>query len=232
MKNLLLILFLFLGFHGLIFAQDNIQEIESLDTKYREDQFYFGVTYNLLKKMPQNMTQYGFSGGFHLGFIRDIPLNDKRTTAIGIGIGYSVNSINQNLKISEDQNGNINYNLVENGSFIINRYSQHLVEAPFEIRWRTSTPETYKFWRIYTGFKLGYVFSSTIKFKGDPNNYKLKDLEDFNSFQYGITLSAGYDKFNAHVYYALNSLFKDQAKLNGEQLNPSLIKIGLMLYIL
>lgn len=232
MKDFLLILFLLFGCHGLIFAQDNTQDNESVDTKYREDQFYFGVTYNLLKEMPADMAQYGFSGGFHLGFIRDIPINEERNVAFGIGIGYSANSVNQNLMITEDQNGNINYNLVENGSFIINKFSQHLIEMPLEIRWRTSTPETYKFWRIYSGFKIGYVFASTIKFKGQPSNYKLKNLDDFNSFQYGITLSAGYDKFNAHVYYALNSIFKGQAKLDGQQLNPSIIKIGLMLYIL
>jgi hypothetical protein len=228
MRKLQIIIVLFLGFHGLLIAQ----EMEFSDTKYREDQFYFGVTYNLLKEMPADMAQYGFSSGFHLGFIRDLPINDLRNVALGIGIGLSSNAVNHNLKISEVEQGTLNYSLVENGSFTVNKFSQFLIEVPFEFRWRTSTPETYKFWRVYSGFKLGYVLSSSVKFKGDPNNYKLKNPDDFNSFQYGITLSAGYDKFNVHFYYALNSIFKDNANIDSKKLNISLIKIGLMLYIL
>ena len=131
---------------------------------YREDQFYFGVTYNLLGKIPQNMSQNGFSSGFHLGFIRDMPVNTNRTFAIGIGIGYSANSFNQNLLISEDSQGTINFELLESATYNKNKFSNHLIEIPLEFRWRTSTTENYKFWRIYSGIKFGYVLASTSKF--------------------------------------------------------------------
>ena len=64
-----------------IFGQD--QAIIEKDDLYREDQFYFGVTYNLLGKMPQEMSQNGFSSGFHLGFIRDMPINKNRNITFG-----------------------------------------------------------------------------------------------------------------------------------------------------
>ena len=47
------------------------------------------------------MSQNGFSGGFHLGIIRDFPVNKQRNIAFGIGIGLPANSFNQNLKISK-----------------------------------------------------------------------------------------------------------------------------------
>ncbi|NND52163.1 MAG: PorT family protein [Flavobacteriaceae bacterium] len=232
MKYLLLLVLLSFGFQTISFAQDNEAMEESLDTKYREDQFYFGVSYNLLRKMPSDMAQNGFSSGFHLGFIRDMPVNTSRTVAFGIGLGYSGNAINQNLYISKDSQNNLNYTVVESGSFSKNKITMHLVELPFEFRWRSSTAESYKFFRIYPGFKIGYLFASSIKYKGDLGEFKLRNIDDFNDFQYGFTLSAGYDKFNAHIYYALNSIFKDQAKLNSQTLQTSIIKIGLMLYIL
>ena len=232
MKPFSLIIVILLLLPGLSWSQDLEEETKPLDERYREDQFYFGVTYNLLRRMPADMAQNGFSGGFHFGFIRDMPINKKRTVSIGLGLGYSANSVNQNLLISEDSQDNLQYNILENGSFSKNKFSQHLIELPLEIRWRNSNPESYKFFRIYTGFKVGYVFASSSKFRGDESNFKLRGIEDFNAFQYGFTLSVGYDKFNAHVYYALNSIFKNEAKLSNDTLDISMIKIGLMLYIL
>jgi Outer membrane protein beta-barrel domain len=202
------------------------------DALYREDQFYFGVTYNLLGNMPQGMSQNGFSSGFHLGFIRDIPINKKRTIAFGLGVGYSANSYNQNLLISKDQSGSLNYSLLESASFSKNKFSTHLFEIPFEFRWRTSSTDLYKFWRIYTGFKLSYLFTSTSKFIGSPQNINLKNIDDFNRIQYGLTLSFGYNTWNAYVYYALNPIFKNEVKLNGKSIDINAIKIGLIFYIL
>jgi len=232
-RNILFAIFLIVGVNNTTLSQESIDSLSAgLDRSYREDQFYFGVTYNLLNKMPAEMAQNGFSSGFHFGFIRDFPINDERNLAIGLGIGYSANSINQNLQVSEDDQGNLTYSIIESGMFTRNKFSLHILELPIEFRWRSSTPETYKFWRIYAGFKIGYVFASSVKFKGQPKDYKLKGMEDFNLLQYGLTISAGYDKFNAHLYYSLNAIFKNEAELNGDQLDATMVKIGLMLYIL
>lgn len=210
------------------------QDINNSDSDelYREDQFYFGVTYNLLGKMPQGMSQNGFSSGFHLGFIRDMPLNINRTFAIGIGIGYSTNSFNQNLLISKDEQGTFNFELLESATYNKNKFSNHLIEIPLEFRWRTSTSESYKFWRIYSGFKFGYVLASTSKFNGSPQNIELKSIDHFEKFQYGLTMSIGYNTWNAYLYYALNPMFKKEAILNGSFIEINAIKIGLIFYIL
>lgn len=205
---------------------------DSLDLKYREDQFYIGVTYNLLRQMPQDMAQNGFSSGFQLGFIRDMPINEKRTVAIGLGVGISSNSINQNLKITEADTGGFDYEIVSNEDFTKNKYSLYMLEIPFEFRWRNSTPELYKFFRIYPGIKVAYIFANSVKFQGNPKDFKISPFDDFNRWQVGLTLSAGYDKFNLHAFYSLNSLFTEDAQLNGQPIDVSLFKVGLLLYIL
>ncbi len=213
-----------------VFGQE--EKATSLDSLYKEDQFYIGVTYNLLANMPKDMSQNGFSSGFHLGFIKDMPINENRNWSLGIGLGYSTNSVNQNLLISADSQDAYTYEIIESSQFTKNKFSQHLVEVPFEIRWRTSTLETYKFWRIYTGFKLGYVFASNTKFKGTPQNNKMNNIDDFEKLQYGLTLAVGYNTWNAYLYYGLNSIFKNEAKLDGKSLDIRAIKIGLIFYIL
>lgn len=230
MKYIFVVLF-FLVNITLCFAQkNNIKEVDSL---YKEDQFYAGVTYNLLGKIPSGLNQSGFSLGFHLGFIKDIPINKNRDIAIAIGLGYSANSFNQDLLIAKDNLGNFTYNIIEDSdTFSKNKFSTHLLELPIEFRWRTSTPSDYNFWRIYTGFKFGYMLHNTSKYRGDIGNLKYSNNKDFNTFQYGLTFSAGYNTWNVYLYYPLNPIFSKDAQLNGENIEMNTVKIGLMFYIL
>jgi Outer membrane protein beta-barrel domain len=232
MKKPFLILLCFVFSVQILKAQETNEK--AVDSLYREDQFYAGVSYNLLGEKPDNLSQNGFSLGFHLGFIKDMPLNANRNMAIGIGLGYSANTFNQNLLIDKGGSGNILFSVIDENTtaFSRNRFSQHLLELPIEFRWRTSTPTEYKFWRIYTGFKLGYVFANSTKFKGELGDINNKNIDTFNDFQYGLTLSIGYNTWNLYLYYALNPIFSSDVKLDGQSIDMNAIKIGLMFYIL
>lgn len=211
------------------------QEINDkfVDSLYKEDQFYVGVTYNLFGNKPENLSQSNFSTGFHFGFIKDMPINKNRNVAIGLGLGYSANSFNNNLHINKDDIGATSYRVLENNdTYTKNKFSMHLVELPFEFRWRTSDATEYKFWRIYTGFKLGYLVANSTKYRDDLGNKKYRGIEDFNTIQYGLTLSVGYNTWNLHLYYCLNPIFSKKALLDGNSIDINAIKIGLMFYIL
>jgi hypothetical protein len=66
---------------------------------YREDQFYFGFTYNTLQQKPAGVSQDKFSAGFSGGFLRDM-LNKDRTHAVAVGLGITYNNYIQNLAIT------------------------------------------------------------------------------------------------------------------------------------
>ena len=177
MKRLLILISFTFLIQG---VKSQVAPNKGVDSLYREDQFYIGVTYNLLGNKPEKFSQTGFSSGLHLGFIRDMPINKNRNMAIGLGLGYSTNSFNQNLLISEDESGAIIYSiLTDNSTYTKNKFSNHLIELPLEFRWRTSTPEDYNFWRIYTGLKFSYMFAGTTKYKGDLG--KLRNNADKNA---------------------------------------------------
>lgn len=218
---------------SILFAQQ-LTDTTFVDNKYREDQFYLSVTYDLLGKKPKEIKQSGFSNGVHFGVIRDMPFNERRNKAFGVGLGLSVNSYNQNMLISEDSNGNFVYEIIDESeiTFKRNKFTTYLVEIPLQYRWRTSTAKDYNFWRVYTGVKFGYMFYNSSKFVGSTQDVKLSGIDDFNKLQYGLTLSAGYSTWNFNVYYGLNTIFKDSAELNGESLDMNSIKIGLMFYVL
>lgn len=230
MKKLISV-FVFLFSFFLVFPQQE-KSNTVVDSLYREDQFYVGFTYNLLGKMPDGVSQNGFSSGFHLGFVRDMPINKSRTLAFGLGLGYSVNSFNQNILISKGQDGNYAYTIIDNSEFSKNKFHQHLLEIPLEFRYRKSTSTEYKFFRLHTGFKLGYVFANSSKYKGSLNNQKYNGIADFNDFQYAFTVSIGYNTWNMYFLYTLNPIFDSNAKINGDSIDMNAIKLGLVFYIL
>lgn len=214
-------------------GQNTSEEQDVLvDANYKEDQFYIGISYNLLSNKPSDLSQSGFSIGAQLGRIFDIPLNEKRNFGFGVGAGYALNFINHNLAIVEDGANATSYNILNTDDFSRNRLSFHVVEAPIEIRWRTSNATSYKFWRIYAGVKFGYVIASNSKLKTDSRTFKVRGISDLNKFQYGLTLSAGYDTWNAQVYYGLNDLFNGVTTDTGVDINMRLVKIGLIFYLL
>ncbi len=234
MKSYFTILSFFLLLPICLFSQEEKREPLSkvIDSLYREDQFYIGLTYNILGHQPEGVSQSGFSSGLHFGFVRDMPISKSRNLAFGFGLGFSGNSFSHNLLIEEDQ-GNTTYAILKSGdTYTKNKLARYLLEVPFEFRWRTSTPESYNFWRIYTGFKVGYLFYNTVKYSSDTNSFKITNFKGFNDIQYGLTLNAGYSTWNLSFYYGLNPIFSSSQTLEGSPIDLNTIKVGLMFYIL
>ena len=213
-----------------VFSQET-PDFEAVDSLYREDQFYIGVTYNTLVNRPTGISQNKFTPSFSLGILRDMPFNKNRTKSIAAGIGYSINNYNQNILISET-NGIIEYNPTSSLiSYDTNKLTLHYLDIPVEFRWRTSTPESHKFWRIYTGFKFSYLVYDRSKYVDSQVTNKVTGNSDLNKFQYGTYLSVGYNTVNFYVYYGLNPIFKS-AVLNGNSLDVNTLNFGFMFYIL
>ncbi|PKH49461.1 hypothetical protein CXF68_01615 [Tenacibaculum sp. Bg11-29] len=198
-----------------------------LGDTYWEDQLYINVSYNILKNQPKGIEKSGFSYGFSGGYIKDIPLVRNGRKAIGIGVGYGFDSFNHSLKVVK---GAPNVFQIDD-AITANKLKIHNIEVPIEFRWRSSTVNSYSFWRFYTGIKLSYNFNNTFSYTDSGVNFTFSNLKEFNKFQTGLILSAGYGTFNFHVYYGLSPLLKNTS-LNGYNINSSIIRFGLSFYLL
>lgn len=231
MKHRLLAGVLFLLFLTPIGAQEPDPSLAQ-DTRYLEDQFYIGLNYNVLLRRPERVTQNNLSYGIQAGFIKDLPLNASRTFGLGIGLGYAVNSYYSNLRAIRSGEDYQYILLTAEDSYKRNKIETHLIELPLEVRWRNSTATDYNFWRIYGGFKFGYVVGSRSKFVSND----LKDTfynTDTENFQYGLILNIGYNTLNLHAYYGLNSLFEDGVEgPDGSSIEMVPLRVGLIFYIL
>jgi hypothetical protein len=195
---------------------------------YREDQFYFGSSYFIQSESIQDFKQNGFSGNFQFGFIRDFPLNNNSTRAIGVGVGYERNFFTSNIQ-PIIENSEINYRIIVS-KFLEskNKLSFSSIVIPIEYRWRTSKIDEFKFWRIYSGFKLKKNFP----LYSNPSygtELKIDEIEDWTS---SIYLNAGYNTWNISLEYDLNPLIKNKKTIDGNNLNVSFFRLGLIFYIL
>jgi hypothetical protein len=229
-RNYFVLLFGIISFQS--FAQDTIRPI-SVDSLYREDQFYIGVTYNLPLNLPSGVTTRGLSGGIQFGYVRDMPINKKRNLAIAIGAGLAIDQFGQNLFIGETENEETIFRVLDDDvDYDRNRFNMAVIEVPLEFRWRTSTPSSYKFWRIYTGVRVGYAYYYKATFKQTNNNVNQTKISEFDPVRLSATLSFGYNTFNFFASYSINPFFKDAVTVEGENVDFRTLKVGLMFYIL
>ena len=228
-KRILIICFFFFGFT--LVAQDTIQR--PADQKYREDQFYVGLTYNFITDVPGGVATRALSGGLHFGFLRDMPVNKKRNIAIAFGAGMSIDRFGQTLFIGEGQNEETIFRVLDSDiDFNTNRFSVATIEAPIQFRWRSSNATSTKFWRVYAGFHLGYSYWYKATFKQSNNNVEQTNISEFDPMRMGASLSFGYNTFNFYVYYSINPFFTGAVTDENQTVNFRTIKVGLMFYIL
>ena len=68
--------------------------------------------------------------------------------------------------------------------------------------------------------------------KDNSQKIKHNNIEDFNKFQYGLTLSGGYNTWNIHLYYSLAPLLKGSALLDNQAIKFRPLRVGVVFYIL
>ena len=201
------------------------QSIISKDN-YREDQFYFGSSYFIQTEPIENFKQNGFSGNFQFGFIRDFPLNNNSTKAIGLGLGYERNFFTSNIQPIET-NDNIDYRIVISRFLESkNKISFSSFVIPIEYRWRRSSIDQYKFWRIYTGLKIKKNFP----LYSNPSYGSEITIDEIEDWTTSIYLNAGYNTWNISLEYDLNPILKNKKTSSGENLNISFFRLGLVIY--
>ena len=220
-----ILFFLFSFFICSLQAQkDSLQ----LGDRYSEDQLYLSVSYAQFFNQPQVITKSGFSYGISAGFLKDFSLNKQGSLSFALGVGYGFDFFNHQLKV-EEINGVTSFS---NGVQLSrNVFKSSNLELPLEFRWRTSNAKKYDFWRIYGGVKFLYNLSNKFEFTDNGNAFNYKNVSSYRKWQYGLTLSAGFDEFNINVFYSLTPLFEN-ANINGETIDTGILKFGLIFYIL
>ena len=218
----------FLLFSLLLFVQSSFSQSDKLEEAYREDQFYFGSSYFIQTESLEDFKQNGFSGNFHIGVIRDFPVNNNSTKAVGIGLGFERNFFTSNIQPSEIED-NIDYRIVVSRFLESkNKISFSSIVLPIEYRWRKSTIDEYKFWRIYSGLK----FKKNFPLYSNPSYGSEITIDEIEDWTTSIYINAGYNTWNISLEYDLNPILKNKKTTDGNNLNISFFRLGLVFYLL
>jgi len=215
-------------------GRDTTDLRREIGQRYLEDQIFFQFSYISLTNLYPDIIQQGFSNSVSFGFIRDIPFNYRRNVGMGIGIGYERSIYFQNLKIEVDPaTGEIIYQIMDPESYRLNAFAIKRLVFPVEFRLRGSTPEKFKFWRVYGGMTFGYTVGAFSEFENEHASIRYYNLKSIPSpFQYGVHLYAGYADLNAYIYVGLNDLFSPDVKINDTHVPMQDIRFGVMLTFL
>lgn len=227
MKKILLFGCFLLGLQSI--AQKNTQiepTVKVVDSLYREDHFYIGISHLHNMDTPEGYNQNKISLGFKAGFLRDIPISKNRKWAIAPGVGIALQNINNNLLVI---NPKTNDYLIEK-TFNSNSQRYWALEIPLEFRWRSSTIGSHKFWRIYTGIKYSYIYSYYTNYSGYYGEISYKNDPNINKNLFTTYLATGFNTWNLQIGYTFTPFYKDNVGIKN--LGFKSLHLGLMFYIL
>ena len=207
----------------------DVQEYQEvpLDEGYREDQFYLGINFNLLLNFPQDASQNSLSYGLQGGFIRDIPLNEACTFALGIGVGYGFNSYYSNLRALEGEDG-ISYEILSDpDTYKRNKIETHLIEVPLEFRPRVTDKSKFDTLEMLATFKLAIILA----IKGKQRFFKFAvvgfigflvnwiGIEVFRLMPFTENLASHFQKYNGTPFMMILATASSWSAAFGAELS-------------
>lgn len=217
MRNLLILLF----WGSLLYL--NAQDA---DRSFREDQLYLSVSYPFFSQPHNELIQNKLSYSISMGFIRDMPINNSRTLALGIGLGWNHTTVFNNSRFQLSDSG-ISSSIIQ-GDYQQNQLEIQSLMVPFELRWRNATATKHAFWRIHTGIGVNVP----IKFRSLHNSNGIKQTTGLpsNDVLLGWNLHFGFNTWNISILHDLQPL-AISATSNGDY-GIKFTRIGLIFYIL
>lgn len=169
-----------------------------------------------------------WSPGANLYYMADyIFLNSAFSLAIGFGLGSTNFHSNASPRPASNGPAPETTDLVPfnaNATYKTNKMSANYLEMPIELRLRTRRRTT---WRLYGGFKVGYLVNFHTKLKDDSGKYKEYNTRYIRPYRFGPMARVGIGKINFSAFYSMSSLFEDG---RGPEITP--FTLGFSIFVL
>ena len=112
-----------------------------------------------------------------------------------------------------------------------NRWKWTEINLPLELRWRTSSPELYKFWRIYGGITASHALHTRQIYQDGGVGRDVSELL-VQKWRWAFHISVGYNTWNLYGQYPLTPFLEDTQEADNDALdNLGCAKIGLIFYV-
>ncbi len=226
----LLITFILLLSVNFLFCQNNDKSELKI---FSDDNLIVDLNYESWINKPSNVTLKPYSSGINISYLDNF-IGEHSNICLAAGLEISSN--NFFIDATPELNAgvvtfvNIPYSI----NYKKNKLTTTYLEIPFELRFRTNKSKREdKSFKIFLGFKVGYLISNHLKYKGDAfdgsgKKIKIKqyNIDNIEKYRYGVTARIGYGKFNITGFYPLTKLFE---KDKGPDITP--VSVGLSLFL-
>ncbi len=188
---------------------DGAERIDHLVVDFNTDRF---------QELPAGVEQGYFNFGVNVSLFHDHPINKKGSLAWAIGVGYSGLNIHHNARFSYTVDANNDIHTVwqpypDGLEYNKNKINLNYLEVPFEIRIRSMKESvedrSVANFRLYLGFKGGYLVNSHTKFRDAETKVKVYNIRNLLMYRYGPTVRIGFKKVALHGFYSLTSIFQE-----------------------
>jgi hypothetical protein len=215
-----LLLSLFLGSVFYVVAQE-------ASPSFREDQIYLGISYPYFSDAPSELIQNKLSYCFSVGFVRDMPINKNRTLALGLGLGWDVTAVFNNMQFEVLDNVISATSAQE--AYQRNVLTMQSLAVPVELRWRSATETKHAFWRMHTGLSLHVPLRLRANYTSNEGVQSTTNLP-YNKTLLRWNVHFGFNTWNISIAHDLQP-WAVSTTANGS-FDIKFTKIGLIFYIL
>ena len=217
MKKLLTI---FLLFSSTIYGQGLFEFFKLTaddDNAEKFDRIVVDINFNNWLNAPPGVDQKLYSLGGSFYWYKDMPLGEKSNVALAYGIGMDYHNVYSNgaIQYEVDGEGNTFTNLTPitlPPGYTINKATFKYVEVPVELRFRTmnrSREERRAFnFKLYLGFKAGYLLGNNTKYRDNVNKVKVYRIQNSLPYRYGPTVRIGFNNIAFNAFYSLTPIFE------------------------
>lgn len=212
---------------GILWFYDGFKSSKLTDAR-KYDRFIIDLVHS--DWMTQNtkpFENHWASIGFNTQFLFDIPLTNKNTVSLGIGLGYGHVKI-RSREVVSNLNNSIQTQLVSQATFpglTKSIFKTNTLFIPLELRFRTPGWQHFKF---QVGGRLGMQIRPKTKTYGEQGGkstlHKVVGFQDLNRFIVGVHTRIGFRNWALTASYNLTPYFDtDQVnQINGLELGLSI----------
>jgi len=188
------------------------------DGPEKVDHIVVDIKHDRFLQHPSGIEQSNYSVGANVYAFHDAPLNKKSTLSFGIGIGFSGSNYHNNGRFaySAGQDNTLTTQFLpypDELDIRKNKLNLNFLEIPLELRIRSWTRKVdqriYPAFRLYLGFKGGYLISNHTKFRDADTKIKEYNIKNLLQYRYGPTVRLGFKKISLFGFYSLTPVFQD-----------------------
>ena len=215
-----------------LYAQD--EDSDRKPVKYFSNhQLYVDVYHESWLNAPEHIDFDPLSLGVEIKAVY-VLAGKHSNVCLTTGLSLHTQNLRMNSKPATQDGYTDFYNIPENLDYAKNKFNITYIDIPIEVRIRSNPNHDRKSYKIFLGFKGGYMLANHTKYIGElPAEPEVtKKIKEYNikyilPYRYGLSARIGFGRFSASAFYSLTGLFEEN---KGPEMYPLSLGLGISIF--